>query len=142
MRHEAPDDCDRFVTAPPSAVRTSPCNTFRLERSRARHPARLGGTGTLIPNPAPLIQLSSGVAGLDEVLGGGIPEFTFGLIAGGPGTGKTTLAQQLLFANTSAARPGLYFGGSAQPSRRLLAQQQQFSFFDTERVNRSVHYVN
>lgn len=37
-------------------------------------------------------QLSTGVPGLDELLGGGIPEFSFNLIAGTPGAGKTTLA--------------------------------------------------
>jgi hypothetical protein len=41
-------------------------------------------------------QLSTGVHGLDEVLGGGIPEHSFNLIAGAPGTGKTTLSQQII----------------------------------------------
>jgi predicted ATP-dependent serine protease len=31
--------------------------------------------------------LSSGVPGLDTVLGGGLPEYSFNLIAGGPGAG-------------------------------------------------------
>lgn len=38
-------------------------------------------------------QLPTGVPGLDAVLGGGIPEYSFNLIAGEPGGGKTTLAQ-------------------------------------------------
>lgn len=37
-------------------------------------------------------QLPSGVPGLDPVLGGGVPEGSFNLVAGAPGTGKTTLA--------------------------------------------------
>jgi circadian clock protein KaiC len=32
------------------------------------------------------------------VLGGGLPEFSFNLIAGQPGCGKTTLAHQIMFA--------------------------------------------
>ena len=36
--------------------------------------------------------LSTGIPGLDEVLCGGLPEFSFNLIAGPPGAGKTTLA--------------------------------------------------
>src|SRR5688572_7589955 len=43
----------------------------------------------------------SGVPGLDLVLGGGIPEYSFNLVAGGPGSGKTTLAHQLVFANAT-----------------------------------------
>ena len=50
----------------------------------------------------PIRKLPSGVPGLDEVLGGGIPEFSFNLIAGGPGAGKTTIAHQIMFANASA----------------------------------------
>ena len=92
--------------------------------------------------PAPLVQLPTGVPGLDEVLGGGIPEYSCSLIAGGPGTGKTTLAQQILFANASTARPGLYFTGAGQSARKVLSYQQQFSFFDEHRVDRSVHIFN
>ena len=36
-------------------------------------------------------QLSTGVPGLDQVLGGGLPEFSFNVIGGAPGSGKTTL---------------------------------------------------
>lgn len=43
-------------------------------------------------------RLPTGVSGLDEVLGGGLPEFSFNLIAGAPGTGKTTLVHQIMFA--------------------------------------------
>lgn len=35
-------------------------------------------------------RLPTGVEGLDEVLGGGLPELSFNLIAGPPGSGKTT----------------------------------------------------
>jgi len=35
-------------------------------------------------------KLPTGVPGLDEILGGGLPEFSFNLIAGAPGSGKTT----------------------------------------------------
>ena len=50
-------------------------------------------------------RLATRVPGLDAVLGGGLPEFSFNLIAGQPGCGKTTLAHQIMFAlATSAAR--------------------------------------
>lgn len=40
----------------------------------------------------PLELLSTGVPGLNDVLGGGLPALSFNLVAGGPGSGKTTLA--------------------------------------------------
>ena len=36
-------------------------------------------------------RLTTGVPGLDNLLGGGLPEFSFNLIAGTPGSGKTTV---------------------------------------------------
>ncbi|MDQ3175101.1 MAG: AAA family ATPase, partial [Acidobacteriota bacterium] len=45
--------------------------------------------------------LPTGVPGLDEILGGGLPEFSFNIIAGAPGGGKTTLAHQIMFANAT-----------------------------------------
>ena len=38
----------------------------------------------------PIVELNTGVPGLDEILGGGVPEYSFNLLAGGPGAGKTT----------------------------------------------------
>jgi circadian clock protein KaiC len=48
-------------------------------------------------------KLPTGVPGLDEIVGGGLPEFSFNIIAGAPGSGNTTLAHQFMFAN---ADPG------------------------------------
>jgi replicative DNA helicase len=36
-------------------------------------------------------KIPTGVQGLDEILGGGLPEYSFNIIAGAPGGGKTTL---------------------------------------------------
>jgi circadian clock protein KaiC len=44
------------------------------------------------PAKVTIHQLPSGVRGLDEILGGGIPEFSFNIIGGTPGCGKTTMA--------------------------------------------------
>src|SRR5688572_6621200 len=87
-------------------------------------------------------RLLTGVPGLDQILGGGLPEFSFNLIAGAPGAGKTTLAQQIMFALSSPDRPALYFTVVGEPPLKMLRYQQQFSFFDMARVNESVRYVN
>ena len=79
-------------------------------------------------------KLPSGVPGLDEVLGGGIPEFSFNLIAGGPGSGKTTLAHQIMFANASPERKAIYFSIIGEPPIKMLRYQQQYGFFDAAKV--------
>ena len=51
---------------------------------------------------------STGVAGLDAILGGGLPASRLYLLDGSPGTGKTTLALQLLLAGVARNEAGLY----------------------------------
>src|SRR4026209_526613 len=87
-------------------------------------------------------RLPTGVPGLDEILGGGLPEFSFNVIAGAPGAGKTTLAQQIMFALASPERPALYFTVIGEPPLKMLLYQQQFSFFDADRVQDSIRYIN
>ena len=58
------------------------------------------------PATAPLA--STGVAGLDAILGGGLPARRLYLLDGSPGTGKTTLALQFLLAGVARGESGLY----------------------------------
>ena len=87
-------------------------------------------------------RLATGVPGLDEVFGGGLPEFSFNLIAGPPGSGKTTLAHQMMFALDTPERPALYFTVLGEPPLKMFRYQQQFDFFDTEKINQAVHFIN
>ena len=87
-------------------------------------------------------QLPSGVPGLDEILGGGFPEFSFNIIAGAPGCGKTTLAHQFVFANATPERPALYFTVLGEPALKMLRYQQQYTFFDPAKLNNVVRFVN
>lgn len=87
-------------------------------------------------------QLPTGVPGLDEILGGGLPEYSFNIIAGAPGCGKTTLAHQFIFANASPELPALYFTVLGEPSIKMLRYQQQFTFFDDAKMDSAVRFVN
>ncbi len=86
--------------------------------------------------------LPTGVPGLDEILGGGLPEFSFNIIAGAPGGGKTTLAHQIMFANATPERPALYFTVLGEPAIKMLRYQQQFQFFDQTKLNASIRFIN
>jgi circadian clock protein KaiC len=87
-------------------------------------------------------RLPTGVPGFDTVVGGALPEYSFNLIAGGPGTGKTTLAHQIVFASSSPERRALYFTVLGEPPLKLLRYQQQFSFFDGDKIPDVVRFVN
>ncbi|MEO8014442.1 MAG: ATPase domain-containing protein [Polaromonas sp.] len=87
-------------------------------------------------------QLRTGVPGLDELLGGGIPEFSFNLIAGPPGSGKTTLAHQIMFSLANPERRALFFTVLGEPPLKMLRYQQQFSYFDIDKINTSIKFVN
>jgi circadian clock protein KaiC len=86
--------------------------------------------------------LSTGVPGLDTLLGGGLSEFSFSLIAGAPGSGKTTLAHQIMFSLASPERRALFFTVLGEPPLKMLRFQQQYSFFDLARVGSMIRYVN
>jgi circadian clock protein KaiC len=86
--------------------------------------------------------IPSGIPGLDTLLGGGIVEYSFNLIAGAPGAGKTTAAQQILFTNATEERPGIYFTVLGEPQLKMLRYQQQFSFFDREKLGHVVRFEN
>ena len=87
-------------------------------------------------------RLATGVPGLDEVLGGGLPEFSFNLIAGQPGCGKTTLAHQIMFALATTERPALYFTVLGEPPLKMLRYQQQFDFFDSQALEGRVRFIS
>ncbi|MEO6025738.1 MAG: ATPase domain-containing protein [Candidatus Binatia bacterium] len=86
--------------------------------------------------------LRTGVPGLDEILGGGLPEYSFNIIAGAPGCGKTTLAHQFLFANAGPQMPALYFTVLGEPALKMLRYQQQFTFFDSAKLEGAIRFIN
>jgi circadian clock protein KaiC len=94
------------------------------------------------PGKVVIRKLPTGVRGLDDILGGGIPEFSFNIIAGTPGCGKTTLAHQVVFANATPKKPALYFTVLGEPALKMLRYQQQYSFFDESRLGKAIRFMN
>ncbi|BBP02095.1 ATPase domain-containing protein [Sulfuriferula nivalis] len=93
-------------------------------------------------NKVNIRRLATGVPGLDNLLGGGLPEFSFNLIAGTPGSGKTTLAHQIMFSQANSDNRALFFTVLGEPVLKMLRYQQQFPFFDINKVNDSIRFVN
>ena len=98
--------------------------------------------GARRPGKVTLHKIPTGVRGLDDILGGGIPEFSFNVIAGTPGCGKTTLAHQIVFASATPKKPALYFTVLGEPAMKMLRYQQQYSFFDETKLGNAIRFIN
>src|SRR5690349_15578139 len=84
------------------------------------------------PN-APVERLNTGTAGLDDVLGGGLPADRLYLLEGDPGTGKTTLAMQFVLEGAGANENVLYM--TLSEGRRELAAAAASHGWSLDRVN-------
>ena len=85
-------------------------------------------------------RLQSGQPRLDGVLGGGLPENAINLVIGLPGSGKTILAEQYVFANATPEHPALYLSTVSEPFDKLIRYGQTLSFFDPNAIGQSVFY--
>jgi circadian clock protein KaiC len=85
-------------------------------------------------------RLSSGTARLDTILGGGLPCDAISLIIGLPGSGKTIMAQQCVYANASPERPAGYFSTVSEPLEKILRFGQTLTFFDPGAIGSRVRY--
>lgn len=77
-------------------------------------------------------RLSTGVAGLDDILQGGLPAGHLYLIEGNPGSGKTTFGLQFLLAGVAAGEHTLYI--TLAESRAELEQAASSHGFELANV--------
>jgi circadian clock protein KaiC len=90
---------------------------------------------------AVLPRLSTGNPELDHILGGGFPESSINILMGEPGSGKTILAEQMMFANaTGDGRPLLFLTTLSEPLDKVVRYLQQFTFFDQDKLAASIVY--
>src|ERR1022692_4341245 len=113
-----------------------------MKKQNKAGPRKLPAKSVNRPAKVIIHKILTGVRGLDDILGGGIPEFSFNIIAGTPGCGKTTLAHQIIFANATAQKPALYFTVLGEPALKMLRYQQQFSFFDESKLGKAIRFIN
>lgn len=85
---------------------------------------------------------STGEAALDAILGGGLPAQSVTVIAGEPGSGKTILTLQLLFAAARRGRRCLYFTTLSEPAAKVIRYMQGFEFFDLALLEERITFVD
>lgn len=89
---------------------------------------------------ARLTRVGTGNPEADRVLQGGFPAPSINIIMGAPGTGKTILAQQMLFHNAGGDRPVVYLTTLSEPLSKVLTFLQRFDFYDESKMLDSVIY--
>jgi circadian clock protein KaiC len=89
-----------------------------------------------------LERIATGIADLDDVLGGGIPAKSITVVAGEPGSGKTVLMLQLLFAAARQGKKSLYFTTLSEPAVKVLRYMQLFDFFDPRMVQEQIVFAD
>ena len=89
-----------------------------------------------------LKRTTTGLAGLDLVLNGGLEPGAVVVVAGAPGTGKTILAQQMCFANGTADLKCVYYSTVSEPHTKLVRHLEQFTFFDPQALGTRVEYIH
>ncbi len=85
--------------------------------------------------------LETGIPGLDQVLGGGIPKGYMVLVGGSPGVGKTVLSSQVAFHQARQGRRVLMLSALAESATKLTVHLSRFRFFDPELVGNPVRIV-
>jgi circadian clock protein KaiC len=84
--------------------------------------------------------LPTGVAGFDEILGGGFPAHSLYLIQGLAGSGKTTLACQVGFHHARQGKKVLVLTLIAETHSKMLNHLSNFSFYDEALVGERIMF--
>jgi circadian clock protein KaiC len=85
-------------------------------------------------------RIPTGIAQLDQIVGGGLPTGSLLVIAGAPGTGKTILAQQICFANATAEHKAIYYTTLSEPHTKIMRHLESFKFFDPSALGNRIEF--
>ncbi len=80
-------------------------------------------------------RVESGIPGLDEMIEGGFVLPSAVLIAGAPGTGKTTLAVQSLFYGARKGETGMFITAISEPNWVVQKFLGSFQFYDQSLID-------
>lgn len=79
---------------------------------------------------------------LDSILGGGLPRGALTLILGLPGSGKTTLASQIMFNAARAGKSALILTALSESTTKLIGHLASYHFFDRSLIGGRVKFLS
>jgi len=95
---------------------------------------------SLVPDNSP--KAPTGITGLDEMTGGGLPRGRTTLLVGGSGSGKTILALQFLINGTQLCHePGIFVAFEETPAR-IIANAKTFGWNLAELQESSLYFMD
>lgn len=83
----------------------------------------------------------TGISGLDSVLNGGVPKGNVVLLTGACGTGKTTLALEMLVNGAKDGEAGIFIT-TTEPVGRVIDNAATYAFFDKALVGKKLHFFD
>lgn len=86
--------------------------------------------------------LVTGVPNLDQLLGGGLPANAFVLIMGRPGSGKTTLANQIAFHAAGVGKRILILTALSESTSKLIEHLRSFDFFKQTFIGGPIQFLS
>jgi circadian clock protein KaiC len=89
-----------------------------------------------------MLRVSTGIQGMDAILGGGLFKAGIYIFAGRPGAGKTVLGNQVAFHHVANQGRALYVTLLSETHDRMLANLRSFSFFREDCIGKSLSYVS
>lgn len=89
-----------------------------------------------------LSRMATHVAGLDDILGGGLFDGGVYFVQGLPGAGKTTLASQIAFTHARHGGRVLYVTMLAESHARMLQHMRGHTFFEPDAVAREIAFLS
>ena len=84
----------------------------------------------------------TGIPNLDQILGGGLPRGALAIIVGPPGSGKTTLANQMAFAAAQAGQRAMVLSALSEPTSKLIAHLRAFEFYHDDLVGETIQFIS
>jgi circadian clock protein KaiC len=87
-------------------------------------------------------RVPTGVAGLDEILRGGLLQGGVYIVQGAPGSGKTILGNEVCFRHAAGGGRAAYVTLLAEMHTRMLQHLRSMSFFDEGLIPEGLYYIS